>query len=392
YAEGLRLAQQQGDAVLAARAALGLAVLGEGSVNRGLGPAAQKVVDALAAAERALPPDQPDLHAELLARLALERSWDPDPSGALELLQRARALVGPRTPALTRRVVEQAEIRVDAEPARTAERLILAGRLLDDARSAHDRAGEIAAIATRLPLLGELGRFESLREELAVARTLARQLGDPRFLRWAGEADAMLAAMAGDWERAERLRAAALREGGDQPVPSEPFALEQLVHRLAGRPHVAPADISALAEIAERRPDLVAVRVGAALLYAGGEESDAAAELLAPLPHDADGLGALDRSNGLALFTWTALAAVLWLLGDAGRAAPLRSLLTPYAERHAVVFLPGYFGPVAEALGLLELLLGDRAAGEARLEQARTAALAAGAPAVAARIAAVAAV
>ncbi len=328
FTEGLRLAQQQGDALLAARAALGLAALGEGSVNRSLGPAAQKVVDALAAAERALPPDQADLHAQLLARLALERSWEPDPTGALALLDRARSSVTAETPSLTRRVVEQAEIRVDADPARTEQRLVQAGRLLDEARGAHDGAGVVAALATRLPLLGELGRWRSVRDELAAGQRVAEQLGDPRFLRWSGEAEAMLAGMAGDFARARRLRAAALDAGGDQPVPSEPFALEQLFHRLHRYPDlVEAADVVALVEIAQRRPDLGAARACAAMLQAARGEEEAARALLATLPADRDGLAALDRANGLALLTRCALAAASWRLaravacGAAGAAA-----------------------------------------------------------------------
>ncbi len=96
FTEGLRLAQQQGDALLAARAALGLAALGESSVNRSLGPAAQKVVDALAAAERALPADHPDLHAQLLARLALERSWSPTRAGRWRCSTAPARLSAPR--------------------------------------------------------------------------------------------------------------------------------------------------------------------------------------------------------------------------------------------------------------------------------------------------------
>lgn len=389
FTEGLRLAQQQGDALLAARAALGLAALGESSVNRSLGPAAQKVVDALAAAERELPPDQPDLHAQLLARLALERSWEPDPSGALALLERARALVGPARTSLTARVVEQAEIRVDADPARTEQRLVQAGRLLDEARSAHDGAGVVAALATRLPLLGELGRWRSLREELASGRRLAEQLGDPRFLRWSGEAEAMLAEMAGERERAAGLRAAALEAGGDQPVPSEPYALERLFHRLHRYPDaVEAADVEALVEIAQRRPDLGAARACAVLLQAARGEEEAARALLASLPADRDGLAALDRANGLALLTRCALASASWRLEDDSRAELLHRLLTPYADRHVVVFLPGYFGPVAESLGLLELLRGDVEGGRLRLRQAHLAAEAAGATVAVARIAA----
>ena len=389
FSEGLRLAQQQGDGLLAARAALGLAALGESSVNRSLGPAARQVVDALTAAERALPPGHDELRAQLLARRALERSWEPDPSGALELLDRARALLGPRATSLTRRVVEQAAIRVDADPARTEQRLVQAGRLLDEARGAHDLAGVVAALATRLPLLGELGRWRSVRQELASGRRLADQLGDARFLRWAGEAEAMLAEMAGERERAAELRAAALDAGGDQPVPSEPFALEQLFHRLHRHPDaVEPADVVALAEIAQRRPDLGAARACAALLTAAGGDGGAARALLTSLPADRDGLAALDRANGLALLTRCALATASWQLRDDTRAAALRELLEPYAERHVVVFLPGYFGPVAESLGLLELLLGDERRGRERLREARAAADSAGAAVAAARIAA----
>jgi DNA-binding SARP family transcriptional activator len=386
FEEALRLAGQSGDAVLGARAALGLATLGEGSVNRGLGPAAQPIADALERAETALGPDHRDLHAALLARLAVERSWEPDPGPAVALLRRARQALDERAPPAVRRIVEQAELRVDPAPQRTPARLVLAGRLLDEARGAHDRPGEVAAIAARFPLLAELGRFDTLRAELAGGRRLAQALGDPRLLRWSGEAEAMLAAMAGDFARADELSATALAEGEDQPVASEPFALEQLVHRLGRAAEASPADVAALAEIAQRRPDLAAVRIGAALLYADRGEPVPARELIAELPHDAAGLARLDRANGMALFTWTLLAATSWRLGETTRAAALRELLEPFADRHAVIFLPGYLGPVTEGLTQLDLLLGDARAARARREQAHAAALAAGALVAAERI------
>jgi DNA-binding SARP family transcriptional activator len=390
FEQALRLAVQVDDAVLRARAALGLANLGEGSVNRGLGPAAAPIAAALAEAQAALAPEHRDLHAALLARLAVERSWDPDAAGAVQLLARARSFVGPQTPVAVRRVVEQAAIRVDPEPERTAERLVLAGRLLDEARSAHDRTGEVAAIAVRFPLLAELGRFDTLRDELARARRVARSLGDPRLLRWSGEAQAMLSAMAGDYAHADRLSARALREGLDQPVGDEPFALEQVLRRVGRTASAAPADVEALAEIALRRSDLWAVRIGAALLFADVGERERAEGLLAAVPVDEEGLAALDRSNGMALFSWTLLAGALWRLGARDRAAPLRRLLEPFADRHAVLFLPGYLGPVAEGLTQLDLLLGDRDAAAQHREQARAAALDAGALVAAARVEALA--
>ena len=386
FEEALRLAVQCDDPVLLARAALGLATLGEGSVNRGLGPAAAPIAAALAEAEAALPPEHHDLHAALLARLAVERSWDPEPASAVQLLERARRFVGPQTPVAVRRIVEQAEIRVDPEPERTAERLVLAGRLLDAARSGHDRTGEVAAIAVRFPLLAELGRFDTLRDELARARRVARALGDPRLLRWTGEAQAMLSAMAGDYARADRLSAGALREGLDQPVGDEPFALEQVLRRVGRTTSATPADVEALAEIALRRTDLWAVRIGSALLFADAGERERSEALLAAVPVEEERLARLDRANGMALFSWTLLAGTLWRLGERERAVPLRRLLEPFADRHAVLFLPGYLAPVAEGLTQLDLLLGDRDAAERHREQARAAALDAGALVAAARI------
>lgn len=389
FEEALRLTRQSGETELAARAALGLATLGEGSVNRGLGPAARSIATALERTEAALGPGHGDLHAALLARLAVERSWDPDPEPAVALLERARGHLDDRTPPAVRRIVEQAEIRVDPEPERTPQRLVLAGRLLDEARAGHDRAGEVAAIAVRFPLLAELGRFDTLREELHRARRISRALGDPRLLRWSGEAEAMLAAMAGDFDVADELVSTALADGQDQPVGSEPFALEQLVHRL-NRSGVALGDVEALAEIAQRRPDLGAVRVGAIVLFADCGESERARELLADVPEEDGELARLDRANGMALFTWTLLAAALWRLGEPSRAQALRRLLEPFADRHAVIFLPGYLAPVAEGLTQLDLLLGDGAAAATHREQARAAALAVGATVAAERIAALA--
>lgn len=373
---------------LFARAAIGLAALGEASVNRGLGPAAPPIASALEEACERLGDGHPELRAALLARLAVERSWETDPRGAVTLLERARALVTDDTPRDLLRIVEQAEIRVDPEPERTGLRLVLAGRLLDEARAAHDRVGEVAAIAVRFPLLAELGRFDTLREELDSARRQARALGDPRLLRWSGEAASMLAAMGGDFAHADELTVQALRDGLDQPVGSEPYALEQVLRRVARRHPPQPGDLEAFAEIALRRPEVGAVRIGAAVLFADAGEEGRARSLLAAVPGDPAALARLDRANGMALFTWTLLAAALWRLREPARAGALRTLLEPFADRHAVLFLPGYLGPVAEGLLQLDLLLGDERAAEASRTLALTVAEAAGARVAAERIAA----
>ncbi|MDO8189465.1 hypothetical protein Q7L71_27940, partial [Conexibacter sp. CPCC 205706] len=113
----------------------------------------------------------------------------------------------------------------------------------------------------------------------------------------------------------------------------------------------------------------------------------------AALPADAAPAAALpaDAAPAAALPADAAPAAALpadAAPAPASRIDALHALLAPYAERHVVVFLPGYFGPVAEPLGLLELLRGDAEGGRLRLRQARQAAETAGATVAAARIAA----
>lgn len=99
-------------------------------------------------------------------------------------------------------------------------------------------------------------------------------------------------------------------------------------------------------------------------------------------------LPAVGRGAGGELHAWSALALVAARLQDAERAAVLRTLLEPFADRHAVAPWLSYLTPVRRALGELDRALGDEPRAREHFEAGVSAARAIGATAVAQAVAA----
>jgi DNA-binding winged helix-turn-helix (wHTH) protein len=269
-----------------------------------------------------------------------------------------------------------------------------------------DHLEEREALALEILEIGEsLGRLDrtfAIRETLAADRLIrgdrrgfeealdaadraARSSHHPAFQWLAEAARASAALLEGRFEDAERSMEASGELGRRARNPQAlPLALGQTIglRRAQGR----LGEILPVYEKVAPGLDWLGPfpRITLAMIYTETGAPEKAQRLVDELGPD---LGALPRRADW-LVSLTELAGVCASLDDRSRAEPLRALLAPHADRHAVY--PGpmlYAGPVSHALARLAALLGDRDAAAGHFEEALGAADGVGARPAAARIA-----
>lgn len=370
-------------AELLARAALGTGATGFGELAwHAEGVSDDALARRIRIALERLPADDP-LRAQLEARLAVDRAWSA-PAEARDLMRAACARPAPATATLRERArIELARFLVDSAPERAAQRLELAARLVAQARGEQDPVVEAAALTHRLPLLGELGHVAAVREDGTRLETLAEVLADPVYRRVAVAARLFAAFVAGSREEAARLARAAAP--GELAATDElGLDWQRLRLRLAdGEPERA---VAGLDELVQQRPSFDGLRALAALGCALAGRLEEARRRAAAWR--VDQLPEIGRGSGGELHAWSALALVAARTGDTDRAAVLRTLLEPFADRHAVAPWLSYLAPVHRPLGELARVLGDEAAAGAHFQAGAAAARALGAGELAAAIAA----
>ncbi|MDO8213209.1 BTAD domain-containing putative transcriptional regulator [Conexibacter sp. CPCC 206217] len=357
------------DPGLARRLREALERVGEGNGSRAADPARAAAPAAPAPAAARSPERDRFLRAQLLARLALDRSWS-DPDEAELLAAEAGSLAGD-TAKLPLRVaarVTLARAGARRDPSATTPRLGLADLVAARARAEGDRAVEVAALLQRLPLLGELGRAGALEDDLDRLHELGRALGDARTLRVVADVRTVQELLAG------------------RPLPPGPRRPGWCDVRVAIANGRAAAVLGEVDDLVRLQPALDGPRALAALVRLLAGDREAAQRRLRRW-----NVGAFDqvaRSEGTQLHAWTALGFVAARLGDRERAAELHALLEPFAARHAVAPGTVYLAPVARALGELDAALGRPDAARAQLAAARDAADEIGATVVADALAA----
>jgi len=377
------------DPLLQARAALATGASGPGEprahADGGLARRLAAAVERLdAAAPAAAAPGMPAasshrlVRAQLLARLALDRSWD-DPEEAARLAAEAATLAlggaAGDDPAAWRALplriharIALAQLGARRDPAATPARLARADLLAARARGEGDRAVELAALLQRLPLLGELGRARAAADDLDRVELLGAALGDRRALRIAADVRAVVARLASAPDGASRAgglasapdgasRAGGLASGaaGDGAGVAHPGHGWSAVRLRMALGTVAAA-LGEADDLARLQPALDLPRALAALarLLAGDDEE--AVRRLQRWP--ADGMAGVARTEEGRLVAWSALAFVAARTGDRERAAALHALLLPWADRLAVAAGTVCLAPVARALGELAGALG----------------------------------
>jgi DNA-binding SARP family transcriptional activator len=375
------LARSAGRPDLIARAALGLG--GVGVTILGADPV---LVSQLEHALAAVGPDHPELRVRLLARLAIELAYEPDP-GRRETLSSDAIALARRAgdPAALAAALGARHVTIWG-PDGCPERLGLAGEMLALAEQAGDRELALQARNWRIVDLLELGDGQAVRQELDGYARLSVKARLPAFAWYVPLWRATLALLEGRIAEGIDLsrRARELgRQAGD--ANANGFFAEQVLLRmvLQGRIRdLEPIDAGGEAGIAARAhtgPAWRAFRFTFAWWHAERGELDQAR-----LDFDAavaDGLSTLPRDvNWLAALTSATHACVI--LADLARAQELRALLEPYATRMAVTARgASHGGSVAYLLARLAALCGNHATAEQMFEQAQQHDERAGAPA-----------
>jgi DNA-binding SARP family transcriptional activator/tetratricopeptide (TPR) repeat protein len=334
-----------GDPALLGQAALGFA--GQWSL---LGRVEQSRVAMLEEALAALGEEDGSLHARLLARLALELYYSGDPERRLALSEQAvelaRGLDDPRTLATCLDARHYALWR----PENVIERLEVAAELRQVAEQTGDPELELEGAGWTVVDLLELGDVAGADVQIVAASKLAEALQRPIWRWWTCLLRCTRAQLDGSFDEAERLAEEALEIGRHGQAENALNAYWQSMFNIRREQGRLAEVESSVRNFIELYPMLVAWRAALALLLVElGRTDEARAEFDAlageDLPRDANWLIGV-----------TLLAEVCGALGDGTRAAPLYTLLEPYAGRNVVV------GRAATCNGAAARLLGTLAA------------------------------
>ena len=350
FDEAFDLAEALSDGDLLARAELGRSSLGFGDFGWDVyGVVDRALVGRLDRALAAVEPDDP-LRPVLLARLAVEWSWG-DPARALELSVEAEAGIGLLDSEADRARVRMARFFALRGPNNTARRLEIAGRVAEAARARGDRAVEAACIVHTMPLLIELGRLATVRDDVARLGALGEELNDPRHMAYARHGRALFATLEGDLDDAERLVREAYAVGGEAPGGDADLTLQVMTLRIRLHQGRESELVPGMVHLAELHPSVDALRgaVGYVCLLAGNV--DAGRRALEAWPPGS--LAEAGRSGGSALFTQGMLGLIAARLGDRERAEEVTTLLSPFVARHMAPRAPVHYTPVAYVAGLL---------------------------------------
>ncbi|WP_028067661.1 ATP-binding protein [Solirubrobacter soli] len=364
FAAATDIARRSGDAELLARAALN----GDSASVTVLSVDHQRV-ERLEEAAALLTPGP--LRTRVLARLATELAYDSDAARreavARQALGEARAAGEPRSLA----AALNAQHVTHWGPDHTHARLSWAEEMLDLARQAGDRELALQARNWRLADLFELGDGARLQDELDAYAALAADVALPAFAWYVPMWRATLALLAGRLAEAAELarRGRDLgRAAGD--ANADAFWREhQHARWLAGERYDAwdAREVAYVEHRIQTSPAGHAFAAGLAfVLAARGLTADAQRTLtkvdLAAVPRDTNWISTMASAGEAAA-----------LLGDRERAAAVRTLLEPFAER-MVVAARGcfHYGSVAYVLARLDATLGDDTAACIHYEQAIT--------------------
>jgi len=358
------LAQAADRPDLVARAAL--AAGGAGVTILGARP---ELVTRLEQALDAIGQDHAHLSVRLLARLAIELAYEPDPtrreSLSQEALDQARRLADPAAlaAALNARHVTM------WGPDGCEERLRLASEMLALAERAGDRELVLQARNWRVVDLLEVGDGQAVRDEITAYAELSAEIRLAAYSWYVPMWRATLALLAGRLSDGLALsrRAHELgRQAGD--ANADVFFAEQYLVRMLvqGRmrdvvPHVEGMEAD-IAERSERGPAWRAFRFTFAWWHAErGEMDEARRDFEAAV---ADGFASLPRDvNWIAALASAVEACVL--LEDVERARELQVLLEPYSARISVTARgASHGGSVAYYAARAAALGGDHAAAD----------------------------
>ena len=351
FSAAARLARRRGDAALLAEAALGFAGLGIAIVDLDA-EAIARIEEAL----EALGPGEAVLRSRLQARLAVELYYAPDRRRSEELsadaVATARAAGDPSALAAALNARHVALWRPD----RIDERRAAAAAMIEAAREAREPHHELQARNWRVMDLFELGDMPACRQEIAHHVRLADELRLPAFQWYASLWSATEAALAGRFEEAASLAAAAQERGeraGDRNAELFAGMVGELIN--AERGDFRGTDFAFLEDKVANSPAGPAYVSYFIWILVGLGRADEARPHLEhwmrrELAFDANWLSAQAE-----------VAEAIHLLGDPTHAQALYDRLAPYAGRPATAGRAVVsYGAVDRHLGSLAAVLGRR--------------------------------
>src|SRR6266705_4242493 len=368
FRQAADIARRIGDAPLLARSALGFA--GEGSrllwVRSGV--VDQPRIELLEEALHRLGDGDPGLRAQLLARLAINLYWAPEPERVValseEAVRLARQLGDPRLLAAVLRARWIALWR----PEGAAERLAIADEIVHLGERTGDR--ELALLGHRFRIVGflEHGDVVATDREIEAWAQIAGELRQPLYLTDLAMWRATRAIMDGRFADGEEQAQRAVELGQGEP-DVQPILRHEIQTFLL---HFHKGRLDQHLGRSQPRADVPVPMLGRCFRAFWWSEMDRKAEAqlelsaLAregfPLPHD----GAWVVSMGL-------LSAVAAELNDRASAAQLYDLLVPYAGRVGIAAAGlACWGSVSYHLGLLASTLGRVADAIRHYEDAAT--------------------
>jgi hypothetical protein len=361
FDEAAAVARATRDAGLMARAALGAGGLGV-TIGRADPRIAGMLEEALA-----MDADDPVRRARLLGRLAVELYYDDRPRAdalSREAVELARAAGDPGALAAAlnaRRVAIWDLAHID-------ERLATAEAMIAAAEAAGEPGTVLQGRNWRVLDLLETGAVEEVEAEIARYAEEADRLGLPHHRWYVPLWQAALAILRGDAPAGAALAEEARRLGARAEDPNaEMFVEMQRAQLLADTGRVAEIDRAYVEAGVAASPASWAWATWLAWMDASLGDHDAARARIDELASGGFAAVSLDANWHATLDLCDAVA----LVGDRERAAALRTMLAPYAERVAAVARAVLcYGPVDLYLARLALLCGDPAAAEAHAARA----------------------
>jgi predicted ATPase/DNA-binding CsgD family transcriptional regulator len=381
YQQAGELARRIGAPGLLARAGLGLGLeftgviidpaevgLLEETASSGLVDSVE--VELLEDALVALGDTDSRLRARVLARLARALLATSQVDRRLQLSQEAVALARRLgDPATLAAVLYDCHLAIWAaeRPALASERLAMATEVVRLAEQTGDWAMALRGRGLRRTDLLEVGDLAGFDADLAAAERIVEQRRQFHHRWQLPLAHATRALLAGRFTEAEELAAQGLaigRRAGDKGVGIRYTAIIANLRWLDGR---FGETVELFQRLSARFPAVLTYRACLAdALIEAGRANEAQAEVerlgdLAALPRDPA------RSATLAI-----VAFACYHLGDTTRAATVRELLEPYADRNIVIPGARCLGPAAYYLGLLDLTLDQPELAVRRFQHAAT--------------------
>ena len=359
-----------GDAVGLARAAVELGAVGlpPGDVDDEMVALLEEALDAL--------DDRPtELRGVVLARLAVQHYWSPEPAAPLPparlALAEAAGRILPEVADPGAALDIGTQIHLATSGLESPARLAHLDRLLEQARTAGRLEAEAQIRVWRISAATQLGDLRTAGIETERFARLAQRLRQPRWLWYVPQLRAVRALVEGRLAEADELRTAAGEQGLSIPGSMAPLLVSGLLVSIRYTQRDLAAFVDAVTALADAHPAMgvwQCVRV-AALLDAG-RDAEARAVL--------DGLVGDDAVELAQDVTWIVSCVLLAdsavRLGDERAARPLLAALEPHVHRNATLASAAFLGPVARPAGALASLLHRHDAALTHLAAARRAA------------------